>query len=214
MYNMEIFSHVDHTLLKPDASWQDIEVLCEQATTYGAASVCVAPAYVSRIRQIYGGLPISTVVGFPCGYSTVGAKVFEAHQAVDVGASEIEMMINLGDVRNKAFHRIMAEISAVKKSIGSHVLKVIVETCYLNEAEKIELCQIVGASGADYIKTSTGFGPAGACLEDVALFRKHLPKKVKIKAAGGINTREAMLAFFDAGADRIGTSAAMAALFK
>jgi len=214
MDNMEIFSHVDHTLLKPDASWQDIEVLCEQATMYGAASVCVAPAYVSRIRQEYGSLPISAVVGFPFGYSTVGAKAFEARQAVDVGASEIDMMINLGDVRNKAFHRIMAEISAVKKAIDGHLLKVIMETCYLNEAEKIELCHIVGASGADYIQTSTGYGTAGATLEDTTLFRQHLPKKVKIKAAGGIRTREALLAFLDSGADRIGTSTAMAALFR
>lgn len=214
MDNREIFAHVDHTLLRPDAAWQDIELLCEQAAMYGAASVCVPPAYVSRIRQAYGGLPISTVVGFPFGYNTIGTKVFEARQAIDVGATEIDMMINLGDVRNKAFHRVMAEISAVKKAIERHKLKVILETCYLSEKEKIELCNILNASAVDYVKTSTGYGAAGATLDDVALFREHLNDKIKIKASGGIRTREAMLEYLKAGADRIGTSTAMAALFK
>mgnify|MGYP000930069425 CR=1 FL=1 len=214
MDNAAIFSHVDHTLLRPDAAWSEINTLCGQAAGYGAASACLPPAYVARARQAYPKLPITTVVGFPLGYSTSGAKVFEAAQAVDQGATEIDMVINLGDVKNQAFHRVLAEISAVKKAVQGRVLKVIVETGYLEQAEKIRLCQILEAGGADYLKTATGFGPGGADLADVALFRKLLPPQIKIKAAGGIRSRAAMLAFLEAGAERIGSSAAMTALFS
>ena len=214
MNSQEIFAHIDHTLLKPCATREDIDRLCEQALTYGAASVCVPPAYVDYIHKKYADLNICTVVGFPLGYSTASVKAFECLDAILDGANEIDMVVNLTDVKNGNFGKIKAEISVCKQACGEHILKVIVETCYLTEAEKIALCKCVSDGGADYIKTSTGFGTAGASLADIALFRKHLPQKVKIKAAGGIKTKADFEAFLAAGCDRIGASSAYALLCK
>lgn len=210
MEDSDILKHVDHTLLKAVSSWADIQKLCEEALQFGTASVCVPPAYVRRIQEAYGDqLVICTVIGFPLGYNTRAVKIFEARQAIADGASELDMVVNLGDVKNGNFDAVQAEIAALKNVAGDKILKVIIETCYLTETEKIVLCQCVTAAGADYIKTSTGFGSAGATLADVELFKKHLGPKVKIKAAGGIRSREDMIRFLHAGADRLGTSSAI-----
>ncbi|MCI8856192.1 MAG: deoxyribose-phosphate aldolase [Clostridiaceae bacterium] len=210
----EIMQHVDHTLLKPFAAWTEIQSLCEEAIAYGAASVCVPPCYIKRIHDNYGErLNICTVVGFPLGYSTAEAKTAETRQAIADGASEIDMVINIAAVKNGDWHYVTEEIRALRQATGKHILKVIVETCYLTEEEKIAACKAVTDAGADYIKTSTGFGTAGASLDDIRLFRAHIGENVRIKAAGGIRTREAMEAFLEAGCDRIGSSSA-AALMK
>lgn len=205
----EIMRHIDHTLLKPFAAWTDIQKLCEEAIQYQTASVCVPPCYIKRIHDTYGErVNICTVVGFPLGYSTTAAKAAETKQAVKDGAREIDMVINVAEVKNGNFEAVTNEIRALRQEAEGKILKVIVETCYLTEEEKIAMCRAVTEAGADYIKTSTGFGTAGAALEDIALFRKHIGANVKIKAAGGIRTREAMEAFLAAGCDRIGTSSA------
>lgn len=210
MDDSEILKHVDHTLLKSVSSWAEIQKLCEEALQFGTASVCVPPSYVRRIHEAYGSqLVLCTVIGFPLGYNTREAKIFEATQAIQEGAAEIDMVINLGDVKNGSFDAVREEIAALKHTVGEKILKVIIETCYLTEGEKIRLCQCVTEAGADYIKTSTGFGPAGATLEDVELFKKHLGPEVKIKASGGIRSREDMVRFLQAGADRLGTSSAI-----
>lgn len=210
----DIMQHVDHTLLKPFAAWTEIQALCEEAIAYGAASVCVPPCYIKRIHDNYGErLNICTVVGFPLGYSTAEAKTAETRQAIADGASEIDMVINIAAVKNGDWHYVTEEIRALRQATGKHILKVIVETCYLTEEEKIAACKAVTDAGADYIKTSTGFGTAGASLDDIRLFRAHIGENVRIKAAGGIRTREAMEAFLEAGCDRIGSSSA-AALMK
>ncbi len=209
-----IMQHVDHTLLKPFAAWTEIQALCEEAIAYGAASVCVPPCYIKRIHDNYGErLKICTVVGFPLGYSTAEAKTAETRQAIADGASEIDMVINIAAVKNGDWHYVTEEIRALRQATGKHILKVIVETCYLTEEEKIAACKAVTDAGADYIKTSTGFGTAGASLDDIRLFRAHIGENIRIKAAGGIRTREAMEAFLEAGCDRIGSSSA-AALMK
>ncbi|MCL2120769.1 MAG: deoxyribose-phosphate aldolase [Clostridiales bacterium] len=214
MTKQEIMAHVDHTLLKADADWLSIRKLCEEAVRYGAASVCIPPAYVAAVKEAFGDKPvICTVVGFPLGYSATGAKLEEARQALVEGATEIDMVVNLTHVKNKNYSAVTGEIRKMKELCGSHILKVIVETCYLTEEEKISLCGCVTEGGADYIKTSTGFGSAGATLEDVALFRKHIGPAVKIKAAGGIRTKEDLVAFILAGCDRVGASAAVTALY-
>ncbi len=206
----DMLHHVDHTLLKAAASWDEIMQLCNEAIEYQTASVCVPASYVKRIHEKYGNkLPICTVIGFPLGYSTTANKVTEAKQALDEGASEIDMVINIGDVKNNEFDKVTAEIAALKKTAGSKILKVIVETCYLTEAEKVKLCKCVTDGGADYIKTSTGFGTAGAKIEDVRLFKKYIGHNVKIKAAGGIHTIKDMKMFLEAGCDRLGMSAAI-----
>ncbi|MCL2763330.1 MAG: deoxyribose-phosphate aldolase [Treponema sp.] len=208
-----IFGYIDYTLLKAVTSWEDIKTLCDEAVRFKTASVCVPPVYVKRIRDAYGErLNICTVIGFPLGYSVTAAKALETKQALADGASEIDMVINIGDVKNGEYNLVLKEIKTIKEICGDAILKVIIETCYLSEAEKIHLCRIVTEAKADYIKTSTGFGPAGAVLADIALFKKHIGPNVKIKAAGGIKTREDMEAFINAGADRIGTSSA-ASLF-
>ncbi|MCL2856451.1 MAG: deoxyribose-phosphate aldolase [Oscillospiraceae bacterium] len=205
-----MLSHVDHTLLNPRASWAEIETVCEEAILHKTASVCIPPSYVKRVADKYGdALVVCTVVGFPLGYQTTQTKVDEAAGAVRDGAGEVDMVINLGDVKNRDFHLITAEIAALKKAVGDKVLKVIIETCYLTEEEKIELCKCVTEGGADYIKTSTGFGSAGATLEDVQLFKAHIGPGVKIKAAGGIRTAEDMQAFIELGCERLGTSSAV-----
>ncbi len=206
----EIIGRVDHTLLKAAADWPAIAALCEEAIQYGAASVCIPPAYVAKVKETFGEKPvICTVIGFPLGYSTAEIKIAEAKQALAAGASEIDMVVNLGAVKNRDFAAVTDEIARIKEACGSNILKVIIETCYLTEEEKIALCRCVTEGGADYIKTSTGFGSGGATLADIKLFKAHIGPKVKIKAAGGIRSKEDMIAFIAAGCDRLGASAAV-----
>ena len=209
----DIIDHVDHTLLKAAASWEEIRKLCDEAVKYHTASVCVPSSYVKKIRDNYPRLTICTVVGFPLGNGNSESKAEETIHALDDGADEIDMVINIGAVKNKNYDLVTEEIAVLKEIVGDKILKVIVETCYLTEEEKIRLCECVTKGGADYIKTSTGFGTAGASLADIALFRKHIGKNVKIKAAGCIRTREDMEAFLTAGADRIGASGAIRVLY-
>jgi deoxyribose-phosphate aldolase len=210
MTDQELLRRVDHTLLRAAASWEEIKTLCDEALRFKTASVCVPPAYVQPVFETFGGSPvICTVIGFPLGYSVTAAKALETRQAVQSGAAEIDMVINIGDVKNGRFDRVLEEIRLVKAACGAQILKVIVETCYLTEDEKIRLCGIVTEAGADFIKTSTGFGTAGAAVADIQLFKRYIGPGVKIKAAGGIKTREDMEAVIAAGADRIGTSSAV-----
>ncbi|MDO4179002.1 MAG: deoxyribose-phosphate aldolase [Phascolarctobacterium sp.] len=214
MTPVEILSHVDHTLLKPIASWQDIQMICQEAIAYETASICIPSCYVKKIKEVYGDkLNICTVVGFPLGYANTAAKLAETKQALADGASEIDMVINICDVKNGDYQKVTEEIALLKKTCGEKILKVIIETCFLTEEEKIAMCKAVTEAGADFIKTSTGFGTAGATLEDVLLFKEHIGPKVKIKAAGGIRTQKAMEAYLEAGCERIGCSSAIA-LFK
>lgn len=202
-----ILSHVDHTLLKPEATWEQIKTLCDEAMEFGCATVCIPPAYVKQAADyVQGNLKICTVIGFPNGYNTMAAKVFETKDAVENGASEIDMVINIGWVKDQRWDEVLAEIKAIKASCQGRILKVIVETCLLTEAEKIKLCELVTESGADYIKTSTGFSTGGATREDVALFKAHIGPGVKIKAAGGISSLQDAEDFMALGADRLGTS--------
>lgn len=213
MTNKEILRHIDHTQLKAFAVWEDIKILSEEAVEYNTASICVPPCYVKRIKEAYGNkVNICTVIGFPLGYSVTAAKVAEAKQAINEGASEIDMVVNISDVKNGRFNEVSEEISAIRSVVGDKILKVIIETCYLTEAEKIRLCEIVSKAGADYIKTSTGFGTGGATIEDIKLFKAHIGPKVKIKAAGGVKTKADLEMFLEAGCDRIGTSSAVALL--
>jgi deoxyribose-phosphate aldolase len=212
MTNQEILSRIDHTLLKAAAGWPEIQKLCEEALRYKTASVCVPPSYVKRINEGFPGLNICTVAGFPLGYATCEVKAVEAAQAVADGAAEIDMVINLGDVKNGDFAKVGAEIAALRKTVGAKILKVIIETCYLTGDEKISLCRAVTEGGADYIKTSTGFGSAGATIEDIRLFKQYIGPNVKIKAAGGVKTREDLERFLGEGCNRIGTSSAVALL--
>lgn len=203
----EMLCKVDHTRLKAFATWEDIKKLCDEAIACQTASVCVPPAYIKRIHDAYGEkINICTVVGFPLGYSVTAAKLTEVEQALSEGCNEIDMVVNIGDVKNGLFDKVEEEIRTLKKACGSHILKVIIETCYLTEEEKIAMCRAVTAAGADYIKTSTGFGTNGATKEDVELFKKHIGPKVKIKAAGGISTLEDMEMFINLGCERVGTS--------
>lgn len=208
MTNAEILSHIDHTVLKADAKWEDIAQICEEALQYHTASVCIPAWYVARAKKTYPELNVCTVVGFPLGYTESAAKAKEAELALAAGAAEIDMVINIAALKNGDDAAVLDDIRALRTACGSAILKVIVETCYLTEDEKICVCRLVTEGGADYIKTSTGFGSAGAQLEDIALFKKYIGANVKIKAAGGIRTREQMTAFLDAGCDRIGCSAA------
>jgi len=192
------------------ASWEEIKTLCDEAVRFKTASVCIPPAYVKPVFREFGkDLVICTVIGFPLGYTYTSVKVNETGLALENGASEIDMVINAGDVKNGNYDLVLDEIKAIKKVCGKKILKVIIETCYLSEEEKIRLCTIVTDAGADFIKTSTGFGTAGATIADVKLFKQHIGPKVKVKAAGGIKTREDLEAFIQAGADRIGTSSAV-----
>lgn len=208
MDNAQILRHIDHTRLAAVSTWEEMEALCRQALEWHTASVCIPPSFVRRVREAFPALRICTVIGFPLGYNTTETKVFETAEAVAGGADEVDMVVNLGDVKDGAFDRVTAEIAAVKAAADGRVLKVIIETCALTDEEKAALCRCVTEGGADYIKTSTGFGTAGAQLEDIALFRQNIGPGVKIKAAGGIRTREAMEAFLEAGCGRIGTSSA------
>jgi len=209
-----ILRHVDHTLLAATATWAEIEKLCDEAIRYSTASVCIPPCYVRRIRAAFPKLNVCTVIGFPLGYDADSVKTAAARAALDEGADEIDMVVNLTDVKNNEFGSVKAQIGAMKKIAGQHILKVIVETCYLTENEKIALCHAVTDAGADYIKTSTGFGTGGATMEDVNLFRMHIGPNVGIKASGGIRTREDMVAYLEAGCGRLGTSSAVKLLTK
>ncbi|MBQ7781378.1 MAG: deoxyribose-phosphate aldolase [Lachnospiraceae bacterium] len=207
----EMLQHVDHTQLKAFATWEDIVKLCEEAIRFKTASVCIPPAYIRRVHDTYGEkINICTVVGFPLGYSVTEAKIAEVEQALKDGCNEIDMVVNISDVKNGMYDKVEKEIAALKKVCGNHILKVIIETCYLNEEEKIAMCKAVTNAGADYIKTSTGFGTEGATKEDVELFKKHIGEDVKIKAAGGVQTLEDLEMFLNLGCERIGTSKAVA----
>lgn len=209
MTDLEMLSYVDHTVLKATASWKEIKTLCEEAVEYKTASVCIPPSYISRVHKKFPTLNICTVVGFPLGYSVTEAKVLETRKAVSDGASEVDMVINIGDVKNGDYGKVEDEIRELKQAVGDKILKVIIETCYLTEEEKIAMCHAVTAAKADYIKTSTGFGTAGAALSDIALFKKHIGPEVKIKAAGGVRTLEDLRAYIEAGCSRVGASAAV-----
>ena len=207
MDNKTILAAADHTLLAQTAAWAEIRQLCDDAVAYGCASVCIPPSYVRQAAEYLGDrLPVCTVIGFPNGYSTTAVKVFEAMDAIAGGAKEIDMVINLGWVKDGRWDELLSEIRAVKEACGPLVLKAIVETCLLTEEEKVKLCRIVSDSGADYIKTSTGFSSAGATREDVALFKANVAPHVKIKAAGGISSLQDAKDFLKLGANRLGTS--------
>lgn len=202
-----ILKTVDHTLLLQGTVWAEIQEICDDAVTYGTASVCIPPSYVKRAREYMGDkMAVCTVIGFPNGYQTTPVKVFEAADAIKNGADEIDMVINIGDLKDKNYTAILDEIKAIKEACGSHILKVIIETCLLTEEEKIQMCRVVTEAGADYIKTSTGFCKAGATFEDIALFQKQVGPDVKIKAAGGITSFDDAERFMELGADRLGTS--------
>ncbi len=202
-----ILEKVDHTLLSPTATFEDIRVICDDAIKYKAASVCIAPAFVKRAKEYVGDkMTICTVIGFPNGYNTTETKVFETIDAIKNGADEIDMVINLGYVKAGRFDLQLEEIKKIKAACGKRILKVIIETCLLTKEEKIKMCEVVTESGADFIKTSTGFSTGGATFEDIELFAEHVGEKVKIKAAGGISSLEDAEKFISLGASRLGTS--------
>ena len=203
----EILSKVDHTLLAQTATWDEIRAICDDGMKYCTASVCIPASYVRQAAEyVAGKLPICTVIGFPNGYDTTAAKCFEASDAVENGAQEIDMVINIGWVKDQKWDALLSEIKAVKEACHGKLLKVIIETCLLTDDEKIKMCEIVSASGADYIKTSTGFSKAGATFHDVELFAAHVTNGVKIKAAGGISSIDDAEKFIALGASRLGTS--------
>ncbi len=205
----EILKHVDHTLLAQDATWTQIEQICKDAKTYHCAAVCIPQTFVAQAKEYFGDgehPAICTVIGFPNGYTATCAKCVETECAIENGADEIDMVINIGWVKDGLYPKVEEEIRAVKRVCGEHILKVIIETCLLTEKEKIALCEIVSRSGADYIKTSTGFAGGGATREDVALMVKHISNGTRVKAAGGIASLEDAADFLALGADRLGTS--------
>ena len=207
MEKEKVYAAIDHTLLKQQATWDQIREICDEALAYHTASVCIPPCYVRRAADYLAGrLPVCTVIGFPNGNSTTACKVFEAKEAVENGAEEIDMVINIGELKAGNSAYVLEEIKAIKAAIGEMILKVIIETCLLTEEEKIEMCRIVTESGADFIKTSTGFSTAGATPEDVALMRKYSGPQVRVKAAGGISCMEDAVRFLELGASRLGTS--------
>ena len=204
----KILSHCDHTLLAVDATWEQIKSICDDGVKFSTASVCIPASYVKQAKEYVGDkLAICTVIGFPNGYSTAAVKAFEAADAVENGADEIDMVINIGALKDKKYDDILAEIKAVKASCKGKILKVIIETCLLTDEEKIQMCRIVTESGADFIKTSTGFSKGGATREDIALFAKNIGENVRMKAAGGIRSFEDAQDYLDLGCERLGTSA-------
>jgi len=204
---IQILATVDHTMLSQTATWEEIMSLCEEALAYKVASVCIPPSYVARACEYLAGrLPVCTVIGFPNGYNTTAVKVFEAKEAIASGAKEIDMVINLGDVRQGHYEVVREELRAMREACSGVILKVIVEACLLSEEEKIQMCRLVTQSHADFIKTSTGFSSGGATLEDVALFKRNIGPDIRVKAAGGISTLNDAKAFLAAGASRLGTS--------
>lgn len=203
----EILKHVDHTLLLQGSTWEEIKQICDDAMAYQTASVCIPPCYVKQAAEYMGGkVAVCTVIGFPNGNTTTATKAFETKDALSNGASEIDMVINIGWLKDKKYDLVEDEIKTLKAVCGDKILKVIIETCFLTEEEKIKMCEIVTAVGADYIKTSTGFGGAGATFEDIELFSKHIGEGVKMKAAGGIASLDDAVRFLELGADRLGTS--------
>lgn len=203
----DILEKVDHTLLKQPSTWEQIRQICDDAAAFGTASICIPPSYVKACAEYLGGkIPVCTVIGFPNGYNTTAVKVFETKEAVKDGAKEIDMVINLGWVKDGKYDLILNEINAVKEACDGNILKVIIETCLLTEEEKITMCQVVTESNADFIKTSTGFSTAGATFDDIALMEAHMGKGKKIKAAGGIADFHDAVKFVGLGADRLGTS--------
>ena len=210
MNTKEILSHVDHTLLKATATWEQIQKIAEESIEYGTASICIPQCYLKRLNEKYGEkVNLCTVVGFPLGYNSTSSKVEEVKSALADGANEIDMVVNIADVKNKDYKKVEDEIRALKEACGNHILKVIIETCYLDEEEKIAMCHAVTNAGAEYIKTSTGFGTAGATMEDILLFKKHIGPNVKMKAAGGIRSVQDMEDYLAVGVDRLGTSSAI-----
>ncbi|WP_250278754.1 deoxyribose-phosphate aldolase [[Clostridium] colinum] len=207
MHMRHIIEKVDHTLLKPVATWEDIKKICDEAKEMKVASVCIPPYYVKQASDyLKNDIPVCTVIGFPLGYNTTKIKIEEAKDAIENGAKEIDMVINIGDAKAGLFDKIEEEIRQIKNAIGSNILKVIIETCYLTEDEKIALCKAVSNAKADFIKTSTGFGTNGATLEDIKLMKENVDKNVAIKAAGGVKTIEDAENFIKEGATRLGTS--------
>lgn len=207
MENKEILCHVDHTLLTQTATWEEIRQICEDGVKYQVASVCIPPSYVKQASEyLEGRLPVCTVIGFPNGYMTTEVKEWETKDALENGASEIDMVVNLGWIKDGKYDLVEEEIRRLKEICGEKVLKVIIETCLLTEEEKIRMCHVVTKAGADYIKTSTGFSKGGATFEDIKLFSEHIGPSVKMKAAGGISSLEDAEKFLALGADRLGTS--------
>ena len=211
----EILKKVDHTLLKQTSTWEDIKKLCDDAIKCNTASVCIPPCFVKQAKEYVGDkMKICTVIGFPNGYNLNKVKMYETEQAVEDGADEIDMVINVGKLKEKNYDYILNEINGIKSKCNGRILKVIIETCLLTEEEKIKMCEIVSQSDADYIKTSTGFSTGGATLEDIELFKKHMKNGKKIKAAGGIKNFDDAEEFVKAGADRLGTSRLVAEMLK
>lgn len=207
MNKQEILNRVDHTLLKQTATWEQIKVICDEGVENQTASVCIPPCFVKRAKEyVQGGVAICTVIGFPNGNMTTAAKVFETQDAVRNGADEIDMVINIGDVKAGDYGKVLEEIRAIKEACGGKLLKVIIETCLLTDEEKVKMCEVVTESGAEYIKTSTGFSTSGATFADVKLMREHVGAHVKVKAAGGISSVADAEEFIALGADRLGTS--------
>ncbi len=203
----DILSHVDHTLLTQAATWEEIKQICDDAIEYKTASICIPPSYVKPVKEYAKGqVAICTVIGFPNGYMTTATKEFETKDAIANGADEIDMVINVGWLKDKKYDLLEEEIRTLKTACGDRVLKVIIETCLLTDEEKIKMCEIVTKAGADYIKTSTGFSTAGATFEDIKLFSEHIGEGVKMKAAGGISSMDDAEKFLELGADRLGTS--------
>ena len=203
----EILQYVDHTLLKQEATSEQIKAICDDAIKYKTASVCIPPSYVKEAADYCGGkMKICTVIGFPNGYNTTAVKVFETADAVKNGADEIDMVINIGMLKNKRYEDVLDEIKQIKAACSGKLLKVIIETCLLSEDEKIKMCELVTEAGAEYIKTSTGFSTAGATFDDIKLFSEHIGKNVKMKAAGGIKSLDDAEKFLELGAERLGTS--------
>lgn len=207
MDQQKILAACDHTLLLQDATWDEIKVICDDAKKYKTASICIPPCYVRKAAEyLKGEIPVCTVIGFPNGNMTTASKVFETKDALENGADEIDMVINIGMLKAREYDYVLSEIKEIKAACGNHILKVIIETCLLTEEEKIKMCEIVTESGADFIKTSTGFSTAGATFDDIALFKKYVGLDVRIKAAGGISSMEDAEHFMELGADRLGTS--------
>ena len=203
----EVLKHVDHTLLTQTATWEEIKAICDDAVKYGTASACIPPSYVAQAKEYVGEkLAICTVIGFPNGYMTTATKEFETKDAIANGADEIDMVINIGWLKDKKYDLLENEIRTLKAACGEKILKVIIETCLLTDEEKVKMCEIVTAAGADYIKTSTGFSKAGATFADIELFAKNIGPAVKMKAAGGISSMDDAEKFLELGADRLGTS--------
>ena len=209
--NKEVFQYVDHTLLAQDSTWAQIKEICDDAIAYGTASVCIPPSFVKRAKEYVGDkMAVCTVIGFPNGYNTTAVKVFETKDAIANGADEIDMVINIGDLKDKEYDKVEDEIRQLKEACGDHILKVIIETCLLTDEEKVKACELAKEAGADFVKTSTGFSTGGAKAADVALMRKTVDPDMGVKASGGIHNADEAQAMVDAGASRLGTSATLA----